>query len=283
MTAFPAPGVSGALRFMRPRAIRRGGGMALRAILVLGAFAAMFWPSSARADDETGVLLVSSHKKFESPERFTLEVRFGLYHPRVDADPGLNGATPYRSTFGDTANFEIAAEFDWQAYRIPHFGTIGPGFGAGYTSASALAPLVTPQPDGNKLSAENTSLTIFPMYGVVVLRADVIDRELHVPFVPYAKLGVGWGLWRASNSAGTSNASGRVGEGTSLGIHAALGLALDLNVLDRAAARGFDNSMGVNHTYAFFEAFWSDLNGFGQANALNVGAYTWAAGLALSF
>ena len=72
---------------------------------------------------------------------------------------------------------------------------------------------------------------------------------------------------RASNSAGTSSADGRVGEGTTLGIHAALGLSLDLNVLDRAAARGFDNAMGVNHTYAFFEAFWADLNGLGQAHA----------------
>ena len=110
------------------------------------------WTSSARADDETGVLLVSSHKSYESPEHFLLEVRFGLYHPRVDADPGLNGAAPYEATFGDTANFEIATELDWLAYRIPHLGTIGPGFGAGYTEASALAPLVTPQPNGNKLS-----------------------------------------------------------------------------------------------------------------------------------
>jgi hypothetical protein len=247
------------------------------------ALALTSWAKAARADDETGVLLVTSHKSYESPERFLLEVRFGLYHPRVDSDPSLDGATPYRSVFGDTANFEIAAEFDWLAYRIPHFGTIGPGFGAGYTEASALAPLVVPQPNGNTLSAESTSLTIFPMYAVAVLRADVIDRELHVPLVPYAKLGIGWGLWRASNSAGTSNVNGRVGEGTSLGIHGAVGLALDLNALDRAAARGFDNSMGVNHTYAFFEAFWADLDGLGQAHALNVGAYTWSAGLALSF
>jgi hypothetical protein len=240
--------------------------------------------SSARADDETGVLLVASHKSYETPERFLLEVRFGLYHPRVDADPALHGATPYESTFGDTANFEIATEFDWLAYRIPHLGTIGPGFGAGYTEASALAPLVTPQPNGMNLSGESTSLTIFPMYGVFVLRADVIDRELRVPLVPYAKFGLGWALWRASNSAGTSvSSNGVVGEGTTLGLHGAIGLSVDLNFLDRAAARGFDNAMGVNHTYAFVEAFWANLSGLGQAHALNVGAYTWSAGLALSF
>ena len=242
------------------------------------------WSSSARADDETGVLRVHNHKDYNSTELFTLEFRFGLYHPRVDADPALDGKTPYRDTFGDTANFEFAVEFDWQAYRIPHFGTIGPGFSAGFTEASALAPLVTPQPNGGMLSAESTSLTLFPMYGVAVLRADALDRELHVPFVPYAKLGIGWALWRASNSGGTSvSTTGVVGEGTTFGLQAALGLAFDLNVLDLSAARGFDNAVGVNHTYAFFEAFWANLNGLGQAHALDVGAYTWSAGLALSF
>jgi hypothetical protein len=126
------------------------------------------------------------------------------------------------------------------------------------------------------------------MYGVVVLRADVIDRDLHVPLVPYAKFGVGWALWRGSDSGGTSCAPNKnmqevCAEGITYGTQAALGLALDLNFLDLAAARSFDNSMGVNHTYAFFEGFWANLNGLGQAHALYVGAYTWAAGLALSF
>jgi hypothetical protein len=245
---------------------------------------AAVWASPARADDETGVLRVASHKDYESKERFILEFRFGLYHPRVDSDPSLGGKTPYRDTFGDTANFEFAVEFDWQAYRIPHFGTIGPGFSAGFTEASALAQLVTKQPNGATLSAESTELTIFPMYGVAVLRVDVLDKEAHIPLVPYAKFGPGWALWRASNSGGTSvSPSGKIGEGTTLGFEAAVGLAFDLNVLDLAAARGFDTSVGVNHTYAFFEAFWADLNGLGQAHALYVGAYTWSAGLALSF
>lgn len=244
------------------------------------------WVSSARADDETGVL-VSRHEKFASPERFVLEIRFGLYHPRVDSDPSLvAGTSPYRDIFGDTANLEVAAEFDWQAYRIPHFGTIGPGVSAGYTSASANAPLKTPEPSG-VLSAESTSLTIYPMYGVLVLRADVIDRELHVPLVPYVKGGIGWALWRASDSAGTSTATrdGQtvVGEGKTFGTQFALGLAFDLNVLDLAAARQFDNSVGVNHTYAFFEGFWANLDGLAQSHAMYVGAYTWAAGVALSF
>ncbi len=257
--------------------------LARAAVVLLPCLLAMSWALPARADDESGVLLVASHKKFESPERFILEFRFGLYHPRVDSDHSLTGA-PYEQVFGDTANFEFAMEFDWQAYRIPHFGTIGPGVSAGFTQAGALAPLVVPQPNGTRLSAESTNLTIFPMYGVAVLRADVLDRELHVPLVPYAKLGLGWALWRCSNSAGTCvSKTGVIGEGTTLGEQAAVGLAVDLNFLDLAAARGFDNSVGVNHTYAFFEAFWANLNGIAQAHPLYVGAYTWSAGIAFGF
>jgi hypothetical protein len=215
-----------------------------------------------------------------------LEFRFGLYHPRIDADGSLGDQAPYRTIFGDTSNFEFAAEFDYQGYRIPHFGTIGPGVSAGITTASSLAPLVVPQPNGTQ-SAENTSLTIYPMYGVAVLRADVLDRELHVPLVPYVKLGVGWALWRASDSGGTSvamrNGQNVVGEGTTFGTQAAVGIALDLNFLDLAAARQLDNSVGIGHTYLFFEGFWANLNGLGQAHALDVGAYTWSTGLALSF
>jgi hypothetical protein len=249
--------------------------------------------STARADDETGVL-VSRHEKYATPEHFMLELRVGLYHPRVDSAPGYVATSvdpypdPYEYAFGDTANLELAIEFDWTAYRIPHFGTIGPGFSAGYTSASALAKLQTPEPSG-VLSAESTGLTVYPMYGVVVLRADVIDRELHVPLVPYVKAGFGWALWRASDSAGTSVAVSPTtgqpvqGEGKTFGTQVALGLAFDLNVLDLAAARQLDSTVGVNHTYAFFEAFWANLDGLGQSHALYVGAYTWAAGLAVSF
>jgi hypothetical protein len=257
------------------------------AIVAALCIAASAWTFAARADDETGVL-VASHTKHESIEHFMLEVRFGLYHPRVDSDSSLKPPAPYRQIFGDTANFEFAAEFDWQAYRIPHFGTIGPGLSAGITTGSAPAPLAIAEPNGT-LSAESTTLTVYPMYGVVVLRADVLDRELHVPLVPYVKAGVGWALWRASDSGGTSSAvrpgttTPVIGEGTTYGTQAAVGLALDLNFLDLAAARSFDNSVGVGHTYAFFEGFWANLNGLGQAHALLVGAYTWSAGLALSF
>jgi len=237
----------------------------------------------AFADDETGVL-TSRHKTYESPQNFAFEVRVGPYHPRVDTAPDLGSKGPYQAEFGDSLRWEVAVEFDWQIYRIPHLGTIGAGVSVGYTTSSAIAPLVTPVM-GSTLSGESTNLTIYPTYAVAVLRVDVLSRELHVPFVPYAKAGFGLAFWRASNTGGTSSVKGVIGEGNSYGEQLAIGLALDLNFLDRRTSQGFDNATGVNHTFIFGELQDYNLNGLWglQAHALYVGNQNWTLGLGFEF
>jgi len=235
----------------------------------------------ALADDESGVLH-ARHKSYESPQNFAFEVRFGPYHPRVDTAPELGNTGPYQAIFGDGMRG-----------RIPHLGTIGPGFSVGYTSSSAYAPLVTPV-NGSTLSGETTTLMIIPMYAVAVIRIDVLSRELHVPFVPYVKGGLGVGLWQASNSGGTSSytpksASGAAtgapvkGEGHTVGTNLAVGLALDLNFLDRRTSQGFDNTTGINHTFLFGELQDYNLNGLFQTNAMYIGNVNWTVGLGFEF
>jgi hypothetical protein len=235
----------------------------------------------AFADDETGVL-TSRHKVYESPQNFAFEVRVGPYHPRVDTAPDVGAKGPYQSEFGDSLRWEVAVEFDWQIYRIPHLGTIGAGVSVGYTTSSAIAPLVTPVM-GSTLSGESTNLTIYPTYGVAVLRVDVLSRELHVPFVPYAKAGFGLAFWRASNTGGTSSVKGVTGEGNSYGEQLAIGLALDLNFLDRRTSQGFDNATGVNHTFIFGELQDYHLTASTHGSALYVGNENWLMGLGFEF
>ena len=62
-----------------------------------------------------------------------------------------------------------------------------------------------------------------------------------------------------------------------------MGLALRLDFLDPAAARGFDADAGVNHSYAFFELDTIRSSGLGSKNALHVGDNTWFAGLMFEF
>jgi hypothetical protein len=241
--------------------------------------------STARAQEERQDVLGGRHKMYESSQHFAFELRFSPYTPQIDSDPNLHGQTPFASTLGNFPRLMFQGEFDWQVLRIPHVGTLGPGFGLGYTKMSGDAQFISPHgPNGILNSGETTSLEIFPMYLVAVLRADVVKREGHVPLVPYAKLGFGYSLWRASNTVGTSNYGGNIGVGGSMGTQFGVGLAFDLNVFDEYAAKNFDEGVGVNNTYAFAEYTRADLDGLGiQSDPLRVGAQSWTFGLAFEF
>ncbi|MGC4087459.1 MAG: MXAN_2562 family outer membrane beta-barrel protein [Polyangiaceae bacterium] len=212
----------------------------------------------------------------ESPQNVAVELRFGRYVP--NADEGLNG-TPYVDTFGKKSRYYLGLEVDWQALRIPYLGTLGPGVGIGYTIASARAPLA----DGTGLSGQDTSLAILPMYAVAVLRADVVIRETALPFVPYAKAGLGCALWWSDDQDDTARVDGKLGRGTSYGYQFALGGMFLLDFIDRADARSADAAIGLNHSYIFAEWLKSDLDGFGSGKQLQVGVNTWTLGLALEF
>jgi hypothetical protein len=244
---------------------------------VVAALASIGSARAARADD---AVVIDSHRRdLSSPQHFAFELRGALYQPRVDSDPSLKNS-PYTATFGNTPLLELAVEMDWQAFRIPYLGTIGPGLSAGLVSAGGKATRV----DNGQPSGEDTGLTIYPFYGVAVLRADVFMRELRVPLVPYAKAGIGVALWRASNSLGTSTGpNGVAGKGSTWGTQFALGIALQLNAFDPHAARELDNSTGVNNTYLFAEYMAADLTGLSQKHALYVGSHSPVFGLAFEF
>jgi hypothetical protein len=95
---------------------------------------------------------------------------------------------------------------------------------------------------------------------------------------------LGYALWRASNTLGTSTTGGVSGEGHSIGSHLAIGISLNLNPFDEYAAKTFDDSLGVNNSYLFAEWTREDLSGLGlQHNPLRVGGSSWTFGLAFEF
>jgi hypothetical protein len=206
-----------------------------------------------------------------------VEIRVGRYVPRIDEE--FEGADPYRHVFGTKNRYSIGVEVDWQALRIPHFGTLGPGFGLQYTKLSGRGF----QTDNPSVRAEEeTSLTIFPLYAVGVLRADVLARETPIPLVPYGKFGLGAALWSVGDGDGTARADDdSVGRGTSYGLQMALGAMLLLDVFEPDAAVELDATTGVNNSYVFLEWYVSNLDGFGSGNQMRVGTNTWVLGLAL--
>jgi len=209
----------------------------------------------------------------ESPQRFAFELRFGPYRPLVDDE--FPQEKPYETAFGkDRHPLYFGIEFDWQLLRIPKVGTVGGGLGWGYTSTSGTATIATT----GAPSAETTSLSIMPMYGVGVFRFDFLARETVVPLVAYAKAGFGYGLWWSSNDLRTQ------GKGHTWGTHFALGGMFLLDALDEHAAVELDNEWGINNTYFYVEWMLANLDGFnhsGDHSVLHIGANTWVMGLAI--
>ena len=215
---------------------------------------------------------------FRSAQNFALELRFSPYKPQVDDEFG-GAETPFANSFGTSPRLLIGLELDWQTFRIPYVGTIGPGLGVGLVSMSRPAKTVSGRDSG-----DDYGLSIYPFHLVGVLRADAFWREMGFPIVPYGKLGIGYALWRATNADTTSQSAGVSGKGSSYGPHIALGAAFALDVFDKGASRNMDNATGINNTYFYFEYYWSMLNSsFAQDTALRVGTNTWAMGLAFEF
>ena len=252
--------------------MKRVASVAAAASLLLAAASA-----GAQGVDEFGAYGgLGDREHFESPQNAAFELRFGRYLPNVDDE--FNGAaTPFEDTFGNDMRWLVGFEVDWQLLRIPMIGTLGPGFGWGYTKATAKAPLAS----GTGRSDQKTTLEVMPMYLVGVLRLDVVTRETDVPLLPWAKLGLGYALWWSGDGSDTSRDDNkRLGRGTSYGYQYALGIGLLLDALDPESAIQMDANTGVNNSYLFAEWYVSNLDGFG-GDRMQVGTNTWMIGLAL--
>ncbi len=239
--------------------------------------AGLTFASSARAQgtDEFGAYGgLEQRKQHESGREAAFELRFGPYRPQVDNEVA---GTPFKDTFGGGNRWLIGIEVDWQALRIPHFGSFGPGVGWGYTHFGADALLSN---GTGQRSDQRTTLSIMPMYLVGVLRVDVLAQETPVPLAGYAKAGFGYALWWAGDGDGTAHGDdGTLGRGASYGPQFALGGMLLLDALDPTAAVELDNATGVNNSYFFVEWYLSQLGTSG--NQMQVGTNTFMLGLCL--
>jgi hypothetical protein len=194
--------------------------------------------------------------------------------PEVDSQ--VDGS-PFKNTFGDSNRYAFGAEVDWQVLRIPHFGTVAPGLGWSYTKFTAKARYA----DGSGTSSSDTRLNIMPMYLVGVARVDMLSRDLKIPLVPYAKLGVGYAMWWSSDGQRSAQYQGTKGRGSSYGLTYALGAMFLLDVLDEDDAITADGTIGINNSYFFAEWFRPQLDGFGSNKVLDLSSSSWVLGIAL--
>jgi hypothetical protein len=272
------------------------------ALAMLLAAAGMLAPGSANAQaifhDEEGSMTEappSSTPWGGSERNYAVELRFGLFYPDLDSEPGFvktlpDGVTPQtppnQLVFGKSSRPMWEMEFDWEILQT--FGTLAVGATIGYWKENGHACLSAQlQLDSNSCvsSADNTSLRLIPFAALLVYRMDEIPKRWSVPLVPYAKLGLNYTIWTIVNGDGNvpDYPGGGRGQGGTPGWQGALGLSLQLDFIDSSAAHEFDSESGVNHTYAFFEMDYIDGSGLYRNNVLRVGDNTWFTGLMFEF
>jgi hypothetical protein len=200
-----------------------------------------------------------------SPENFALELRAGQHFPNL--------GQAFDDFFGGDLGPVLGFELDYFPLRIPYVGMVGVGLGGGWVSWEGRTREV-----GTTVQTEEVnSLELYPLYATLVLRVDVLPRELDVPVVLTGKIGPDVNIWRSAPGFGTEASS----SGVTAGLRFAGQLAIELDFLGRRDARRLDDEWGINHTEIFAEINYSMAGEIGDG--LPVGGLGWAAGLGLTF
>lgn len=232
---------------------------------------------AAATDDALKDTRSVGREAYRTKQHGAVEIRLGPYRPNVDDEFG-GTATPFADIYGTGDTVMFGLEGDWQAIRIPHFGTLGPGLQVSFATFSQFALL---EADPTQRSAQPTNTWFLPFSALAVLRIDVLAREVKIPLVPYLKVGGTMTLWETTDGVGVAEANGVGGQGISTGLFGAAGLMILLNPIAPQMALDMDNSTGVNNAYLFGEWILSDVSSFDQG--LQTGDSTWQAGVTLEF
>ena len=253
------------------RRVRSARGRAPWAGGALAALALVSTPATAAADilyarDSSGITGM-------------FELKLGLYAPDLDAE--FDGATPYEDAFGGKAPLSLSAAYD--RYVWDRFGRIGVYGEAGWRQVSGFAATL----DGEK-SEDETRLLTLPLRVGASYRFDELAERFNVPLAFAVKLGLDYTLWFVRNDGGVSDWESEdgersVGRGGTTGFHVGLGAFLLLDFLAPKMAHSFDESAGVNNSYAFVEVTSARLNDFGGASSWDLSDTFLQFGLAFEF
>jgi hypothetical protein len=239
------------------------------------------------------ILPLAANAYVPSPRYGAFELKFGPYRPNADKTPGNEGQ--YSDFYGKNSSmFNTTLELDWQFARVPEIISFAVGGSFGIMREEGYAKIVDNEQENNtgsaqtseddsQKSSDETAINVMPFAVLAVFRIDVLADKLYIPVVPFFKVGFNWYLWWTRTSGKTTDKGGTMGWQLNAGI------AIQLDWIDRMSARTFDNEVGVNHSYLFFEFLYANVDGMGSENHLhlsptNIGSNgTWMAGLCLEF
>jgi hypothetical protein len=224
----------------------------------------------------SGLAAAEGHRFGPSPRDMLLEFKLASYTPQIDTAENK----PYATVFG-APMLMGELEFDYQFFQ--KFGSLSGGLSLGFAEKFAKAFIA----GTTDRSSNSTGLRMLPIKALLIYRFDVLSEKFAIPFVPYLKGGGVLMPWWATKGPDIEVASdGSRGAGTKIGLTGVVGLALQLDFLDRRMARDFDTGIGVNHSYVFAEFATQQMN-FGDLATntlpLNLSSNTFMFGLALEF
>jgi len=262
----------------RRRARRR-----LAAAAVAGVLLLLGWAAPARAQAFLDGRSQVSEEDLTHWSRFGFSIRVGPYFPDIDSESGLTG-DPFAKTYGDGSAVLFGAEFEFYLFRS--FGQLGLSASAATLGKSGHAfktDEMTGEPTDER-SEDTTTFRMFPLSLSVVYRLTQLADQTVIPLVPYGRVGLGYYIWRFTKGNGSvAEVNGDDAFGGTLGWQATAGLAIRADRLDEEAARAMRGELGVEHAGFFFEVTYADVSGLGQSNKLQVGDFTWSAGINFEF
>lgn len=192
----------------------------------------------------------------ESARHLLVEVKAGPFMPAIDRPFRVAGIPeadlPYQSVFGATPMLLGELEIDYEVFN--KFGTVTLGLSGGYAERYVRRSVGQ--------ASESIGMRLVPIKIVAQYRFDYLLQKFQVPLVPYVKLAFVGTAWFVSKGKNLENVDGLPGQGVKFGLGGSLGLALNLDFLDPRLSRDFDTTMGVNHTFLFFEYTIQEVNNF---------------------
>jgi hypothetical protein len=211
-----------------------------------------------------------------SSRDWTLEFNGGRFRPRIDEEPGLTGS-PYNDIFGKKSMWLFEGELDYKLFDLLGPFSLGLAGGYGVVWGRGIA-----SSDGQP-APDTTTLSTVPLRLLAVYRFQWFNEAFGIPLVPFVKAGLAHTIWWITN--GTGGVAG-FGEGKALGgkwgYQLSGGLAFELNILDREAARDFDQQWGVNSVLLQVQYARLTADNFGGAG-IDLSDDAWLFGLAFEF
>lgn len=217
-------------------------------VLLIGLFACSYASTAQARRADTFEEDYQEPINIESEMWSSLELRLGPYRP------GKSRA--FEDTFGNDRGWMLNVELAFTLYHIPYVGQINAAGGFGWAKYEADALGTADQ----MRTGEKTSLTLFPLHALGVLRIDALARNTVVPITFAGKLGYEWVRWKAETG------SQKDGADFTRGIRWGAQAAFELDFFDRGTARRLDEDWGINHTYLLFEYYESRTKGTGDRN-----------------